>query len=107
MPVSAGEAEAVDEAAEVVLPMAGIEPARQPHRAQAIGLELVRQPLEFVPDESVVEARIVGDEHARVQQCAHLLMDRAEGRRAGDIFVSDAGQLRDPRGNRPLGVDQR
>ena len=77
------QAVALDQAVEVVAALAGIEPARKPHGAKRPRQVLEARAVELAPQESVVEARVVGDEHA-----------------AGEALVQLGGDARAKRGAR-------
>ena len=92
------EAVARDQAVEVVAACAGIEPARQAHRAQRLRLELEAGALELAAQEAVVEARVVRDEHA-ARRAARAARRRCRAKRGArvDHLLRDAGERLDRR----------
>ena len=71
------EAMALDQAVEIVAAPAGIEPARQAHGAERFRQVLEAGALELAPQEAVVEARVVRDEHAAGEPLVELARDLA------------------------------
>jgi hypothetical protein len=64
----------------------------------------VPRALEFVLQEAVVEARVVGDEQATRESRQDLFGDILEGRRIGHHRIADAGQALDEGRNRRPGL---
>src|SRR6185503_6506179 len=60
----AADAVPLDEAIEAVAPVLRVEAPRELDRAERARVKAQPGALEFVAQESVVEARVVGDEHA-------------------------------------------
>ena len=96
-----------DQAVEVVVRLAGIQAARQAHRAQRLRRELEAGAVELAAQEAVVEARVVRDEDAPLQALEQLPGEVVEARRRGDHLVGDAGEHLDGAGMRAAGIDQR
>ncbi len=85
----------------------GIEAARQAHGAQHVRAEGDLEAAEFVLEEPVVEARVVGDEELALEPLQHVARDLGEGGRAAHHRVGDAGEDLDVLGNGALGIHQR
>src|SRR5688572_4156270 len=87
--------------------LAGIEPARKPHGAKRPGEVFQAGAVEFVPQEAVVEARVVRDEHAPGEAFVQFGGDVGEARRAFHHLLGDAGERLDRSRDRTPGIDQR
>ncbi len=106
MAVRARKLEPLHEAVQVVVLLPRVERPGQPDGAQTRGREGPVQPLKFVADEAVVEARVVRDEHAAVQQRPDLVPDLGEGRRPGHVRVRDPRQPLDHRRDAALRIHE-
>ena len=95
MPRFAGQAVALDQAVEVMPRRAGIEPARQAHRAERLRQVLDAGAVELAPQEAIVEARVVRDEDAPGEPLVELVGDLREARRRVDHVLRDAGERLD------------
>ena len=102
----AGEVVAGDQRVQPVAVVLGVERAGQLDGAQHRGVEALADARELVLDEAVVEARVVGHEHAVGEQRPHAVGEIGKGRGVGHHGVGDAGEALDGRRNRHARVDQ-
>jgi hypothetical protein len=94
------QAVARDQAVEVVPRVLRKQLARKFDGAQHRGAKIVPRALEFVLQEAVVEARVVGDEQA-ARQPRQDLAATPRRRAHGHHRIADAGQALDEGRNRP------
>ena len=87
--------------------MLGKELARQFDGTQIRGAKRSPGPHELTPQETVIEARVMGDEEASLQALEDILRDVGKGRCVSHHRVVDPGELSDERRDFPFGVDQR
>jgi hypothetical protein len=106
VPTAHAQPVALDQAVQVVPRMLRKQLARQLHGTQHRGAKIMAGALEFVLQEAVVEARVVGDEQAAFEALQDLFGDIREGRRIGHHRIRDAGQVLDEGGNRRARIDQ-
>ncbi len=98
---------ACNERVEPVADRLGIEPAREAHGAQHIRGKGDAGAAELVLEESIVEARVVGDEDAALEALEHLAAQLGEGRLAAHHRVGDPRECLDLLGDAAFGVHQR
>src|SRR3954451_14146194 len=103
---TAVDAVARDQAVEGVARMPGIEPPRQAHGAQRLCQELEACAFELVAQETVVEARVVGDESAPGKPLVESGGELGEARRTRRHLVGDAGERLDRRRDRGPWIHQ-
>jgi hypothetical protein len=86
--------------------VAGIEAAREAHRAQRPRVELEAGALELVAQEPVVEARVVRDEDPSGEALVQAVGELGEARRARHHLAGDAGERLDRRRDRGTRIHQ-
>ena len=103
---SAHEAMAFDQRIEPVTVVLGKQRPRELDGAQHRRVERLADAAEFVLDETVIEARVVGDENAIVEKRTDAVRQLGKSWRIGDHCVGNADQGLDIRWNRPARIDQ-
>ena len=103
---SAHEAMAFDQRIEPVTVVLRKQRPRELDGAQHRRVEFLADAAEFVLDESVIEARVMGDENAIVKKRPDAVGQLGKSRRVGNHRVGNADQGLDIRWNRPARIDQ-
>ena len=103
---TAGDAVARDQAVQIVARVLRVQAPRQAHGTQGSRVKPDSAALEGGAQKTVVETRVVRDEHAARETRMQIFGERLEARRIRHHRVGDSGECLDRGGNRRARIDE-